>query len=45
MNWLLLILCLIGLAVLALALIAVVGSPEINCDLDERYFPRPRRDE
>jgi len=38
MTWLLLILAVIVLAVLGLALIAVVGSPEINCNVDERHF-------
>jgi len=36
MNWLLLILAVIAFAVLGLALIAVMGSPEINCDIDAR---------
>jgi len=40
MNWFLLILAAIVLAVLGLALIAVMGSPEINCNVDERHFPR-----
>jgi len=38
MNWLLIILAVIVLAVLGLALIAVMGSPEINCNVDERHF-------